>query len=114
VLTLDPLYPLEGGLEIYPALGTGPFGIRVGEYLSPDQRSEYRMWDDADITALFDKPNPPAVMISPGGDDSQDDELFAKLAESHGYTFVQLRAKNPLVNLWLPPRHAVAASTGTE
>jgi len=113
VLTLDPLYPLEGGLEIYPELATGPFGMRVGAYLSADHRREYRMWDDADVTALFDGANPPAVMISPGGDDAEDDTLFAKLAEQHNYSFVQLRAKNPLVNLWLPPRR-VAAAAGTE
>jgi hypothetical protein len=35
VLTLAPLYALEGGAAIYPAFATGPFAWRVAPLLDP-------------------------------------------------------------------------------
>jgi hypothetical protein len=102
VLTLDPIYALEGGLDIYPALATGPFGIRVGDYLSREQRSQYHMWGTAEVLELFEKHPPGAVLISPGSD-GDFEPLFIRLAKTHGYHEIEINQKNPSVQLWLRP-----------
>lgn len=38
VLTLSPLYAIEGGSEIYPEFSTGPFVYRIADKLSESQR----------------------------------------------------------------------------
>jgi hypothetical protein len=106
VLTLDPIYVLEGGLDIYPDLATGPFGIRVGDYLTPAQRAQYKMWGTDDLKRLFDSPSPPKVMISPGSDGDIED-LLTQLAKSHGYREVDVNTQKPgVIILWLPPATA--------
>jgi hypothetical protein len=102
VLTLDPLYVLEGGADIYPALATGCFGIRVGDYLTPAQRTQYKMWGSNEIRDLFAKSLPP-VMISPGSDGDYE-ALFINLAKANGYHEVDVNLTKPgVIILWLPP-----------
>jgi len=105
VLTIDPIYALEGGVDIYPAMATGPFGLRVGDLLSPALRVQYRMWGTSDIVRLFDE-HPPAAVLSSGGDDAGSEDLFIRLAQAHGYHAEQISpvsAKGTPVRLWLPP-----------
>jgi len=102
VLTLDPIYVLEGGVPIYPELATGPFGIRVGDYLTRQQRTTYKMWGRDDIRNLFDHHPPPAMMIS-AGSDGEIEALFIKQAESHGYRRVEVNKKNPSIVVWEAP-----------
>jgi hypothetical protein len=102
VLTLDPIYVLDGGGNVYPVLATGPFGIRVGDYLTERQRQEYRMWGTADIERMFAQNPPAGVLISPGSDNDIE-QLFERLAGGRGYKPTQINPKNPSVILWLPP-----------
>ncbi|MGA2232079.1 MAG: hypothetical protein ABSH22_14375 [Tepidisphaeraceae bacterium] len=103
VLTLDPIYVLEGGLDIYPQLATGPFGIRVGDYLTPAQRAQYKMWGTDDLKRLFEQTPPPKIMISPGSD-GDIEALLTQLAKSHGYREVDVNTQKPgVIILWLPP-----------
>jgi hypothetical protein len=111
VLTLDPIYVLEGGLDIYPATATGCFGMRVGDYLTPAQRSEFKMWGTDEVKNLFETDPPKAVMISPGSD-GDIEALFTRLAQSHGYRRVDVKAKNPAIILWVKSRAVSARSPG--
>ena len=43
VLTADPIYPLEGGRRIYPALAVGRFPVLVGRCMSPEERRRHRI-----------------------------------------------------------------------
>lgn len=103
VLTLDPIYALEGGAAIYPGVSTGPFGMRVGDYLSEKQRERFHMWGTNDIERLFSEHPPPAVLISPGSD-ADIEKLFTDEARDCGYQVIQVNAKNPAIQLWLPGR----------
>jgi hypothetical protein len=101
ILTLDPIYVLEGGRDIYPALGTGCFGMRVGDFLTADRRVQYRMWGTSDIEQLFAQRPPDAVMISPGSDQIFEN-LFVSEARAEGYKETDLHTKDPAIFLWVP------------
>jgi len=111
VLTLSPVFPLEGGLDIYNSLATGPFSWRVAPLLTQEKRREIGLLAYSDLeTALAGDP-PVAVMVgfeagnegfergSMGGLEVPLDDF----AREHGYTLVTLTT--PLigheVRLWL-------------
>ncbi|HUB25659.1 MAG TPA: hypothetical protein VL992_09525 [Tepidisphaeraceae bacterium] len=104
ILTLDPIYVLDGGGSVYPALATGPFGMRVGDYLTPEQREKFKMWGTDDIQRIFAENPSAGVLISPGSDNDIE-HLFEQLATQHGYKHRQINPKNPSIILWMPPRH---------
>ena len=62
VATLAPVYPLEGGLEVYPELATGPFAYRTADITAPELAKYYRMTSPTRIGALFDA-DPPAALL---------------------------------------------------
>jgi hypothetical protein len=82
VLTLAPLYPLEGGLEIYPALAAGPFAWRVAPLLSAAQRRAFAVVGSSDLDALVGTDAPVAVLT--GAEGGLEDALTG-YAQAHGY-----------------------------
>ncbi len=83
VATLAPIYPLEGGSEVYPELATGPFAYRTADITSPELAKYYRMVSPTRIGALFDADPPAAILVGFG------EALEAPLldyAKTHGYT----------------------------
>lgn len=82
VLTLTPLYPLEGGLEIYPALAAGPFAWRVAPLLSAEQRRAFNVVGSADLDALVGADAPAAVLT--GAEGNLEGALIG-YAQAHGY-----------------------------
>ncbi|UTG96290.1 hypothetical protein KEM44_09525 (plasmid) [Sinorhizobium meliloti] len=62
VATLSPIYPLEGQLEVYPELATGPFAYRTAEFTDQDLARWYRMTSPDQIAAMFDA-DPPAALL---------------------------------------------------
>lgn len=109
VLTLDPIYPLEGGLDIYPELATGRFAIRVGDYLTPQQRAAYRMWGTKDIDEVFTKDPPAAVFISPGSDAAIEPQMIAD-AIAHGYMPEDLK---PVGTVFVSPQVLKSRAAGS-
>jgi hypothetical protein len=62
VATLAPVYPLEGGVAVYPELATGPFAFRTADFTTPDLAGFYRMVSPAGLPGLFDS-DPPAAFL---------------------------------------------------
>jgi hypothetical protein len=57
VLTLAPIYPLEGGAEIYPEFCTGPFSWRIASFAGEHDRARYGLVGADDLeTYLAIKP----------------------------------------------------------
>ncbi|MBU0677123.1 MAG: hypothetical protein KJ626_03325 [Verrucomicrobia bacterium] len=62
VLTLAPLYPLEGGARIYEEFATGPFAWRTAEFLHEDTRRELRVIGPDDLTGLLQRDPPMSIL----------------------------------------------------
>ncbi|MDB5319757.1 MAG: hypothetical protein JWN40_1388 [Phycisphaerales bacterium] len=82
ILTLAPIFPLEGGADIYEALATGPFAMRAGARLNESNERLYKLMDEDDLPELFDR-HPPAGVLT-GLERGQDDPI-AIIARNHGY-----------------------------
>ncbi len=82
VATLAPIYPLEGGLDVYAELATGPFAYRTADMTSPELAKYYKMTSPSTIEALFEKDPPAAFLL--GFEDELEKPMRA-FAESHGY-----------------------------
>jgi hypothetical protein len=111
VLTLSPIFPLEGGLGIYNSLATGPFSWRVAPLLTEEQRREFGLLSYTDLETVLRNDPPAAIMVgfeagnegfelgSKGGLEAPLDDY----AQDHGYSPVILTT--PLmedeVRLWL-------------
>lgn len=100
VLTLAPLWVLEGGLQIYPEFATGPFAWRSAPFAPIEARQRLKLVGSADLEALLER-NPPAAILT-GVEDEQLERPLVAYAESRGYRS-QLLSKSRL--LWLPPEN---------
>ncbi|BDA82944.1 hypothetical protein Sa4125_04860 [Aureimonas sp. SA4125] len=82
VATLAPLYPLEGGLPVYPELATGIFAYRTAAITPPTLAKYYRMVSPAGIPAILDAEPPAAFLL---GFEQTLEKPFLDYALSHGY-----------------------------
>ncbi|TGQ42023.1 hypothetical protein [Mesorhizobium sp. M00.F.Ca.ET.216.01.1.1] len=82
VATLSPIYPLEGGLDVYPELATGPFAYRTADIAAPETARYYRMTSSAQVGALLDADSPAALLL--GFDQTLEQPLLA-YAKKNGY-----------------------------
>ncbi len=62
VLTLSPLYAIEGGSKIYPEFSAGPFVYRIADKLSDSQRRIAHGVGPAELKKLIES-NPPSAVI---------------------------------------------------
>lgn len=85
VATLNPVYPLEGGLDVYPELATGPFAYRVADMTEPDLLRHYRTTSPSGIEALLASDPPAALLL--GFDPVLEAPMLA-FAAAHGYRTV--------------------------
>jgi hypothetical protein len=100
VLTLAPLYPLEGGLPIYPTLATGSFAWRVAGLVDPARRTQLGLLDQAGLTQLWQSDPPRALLVGGEADDREAEQPLITLAQAQGYVPVEVLDKN---TLWLSP-----------
>jgi 4-amino-4-deoxy-L-arabinose transferase-like glycosyltransferase len=84
VATLAPLFPLEGGLSIYPELATGWFLYRVAPYLTDASRELPLGYviGPAQLPGLLESHSPSAVLAGFGG---QLENALTEFAERRGY-----------------------------
>lgn len=85
VATLNPIYPLEGGLAVYPELATGPFAYRVADLTAPELLAHYRTTSPDRIEALLEAEPPMALLL--GFDDALEAPM-ARFAAARGYRAV--------------------------
>lgn len=63
VATLAPLYPLEGGLPLYPELVTGPLVYRVGDIIPVEDRRYYARITSPRTVGTMMAARPPAAIL---------------------------------------------------
>lgn len=63
ILTLAPLYALEGGCDIYDEFSSGSFVYRVAEYLSPSERRLVHTVSPEELEELIAKSQPSAMIL---------------------------------------------------
>ncbi|WP_265518360.1 hypothetical protein [Nitratireductor luteus] len=86
VATLLPLYPLEGGLEVYPELATGPFAYRTADITPPELARFYRMTSPTTVGQILDADPPAALLL---GFDADLEASLLAYAERNGYARVE-------------------------
>jgi len=83
IATLAPIYPMEGGLAVYPALAAGPLVYRVGELIPQGDRKYYdRRISPETIERLLVKTPPAALLV---GLEGKLDAPLISYANTHGY-----------------------------
>lgn len=83
IATLAPLYPLEGGLSLYPELVTGPLVYRVGDIIPAEDRPYYaRVASPSTIGSMMAAHPPAAILV--GQEGALDQPLIA-YARDNGY-----------------------------
>ena len=97
VFTIAPLYPLEGGIQVYPSMATGAFAFRTGSLLSADQRQQYGIVSGEDFEAYLDQDLPEGIFT---GFDQVLEEQIIQYALSRGYTPQRLYKR---LTLWVRP-----------
>ncbi|MFY9852701.1 MAG: hypothetical protein WAK26_02340, partial [Terracidiphilus sp.] len=84
VLTLVPVYALEGGMDIYPEFATGSFAWRTASQLNDADRARYKMVSPADLDELL-RSDPPAGIIV-GAEPIQMEYPLVQYAKQHNYS----------------------------
>jgi hypothetical protein len=72
ILTLAPIFALEGGAGIYPQLATGPFQWRTAYLVSETDRRRFGVLGPADLDGLDDGRRPAAVMTGAEANEGED------------------------------------------
>ena len=100
VLTLAPIYPLEGGASIYPALVTGPMGWHVAPLLSGAQRQAQGLLGLDDLPAALAAEPPRAIYTGLHDNDTESEAPFLAYAQEHGYVPIAMPDD---ATLWVAP-----------
>jgi len=98
VLTLQPMLPLETGLDVYPFTANGPFSWRTSLLLTPQRRLEYDVTSPEELPALLREMPPDAIIVGleapNAGFERQDlgglERPFSEYAQENGYEAVTL------------------------
>jgi hypothetical protein len=98
VFTMEPIFPLEAGLDVDERVTTCRFGLRVAPLLDPRDREAYRMPTDLDIPAMI-RQRHAAVLIVKGTDGRIDRDSRNAAAEA-GYERISLQRRG---EVWRPP-----------
>jgi 4-amino-4-deoxy-L-arabinose transferase-like glycosyltransferase len=97
VLTLAPIYPLEGGASIYPEFATGPFAWRTASLLTPAERAALSLVSDQELEKFLENRPPGAILV---GFEHALEAPFNDYALAHKYHWVELGSET---GLWLHP-----------
>ncbi len=99
VLTFAPLFPMEGGLEIYEEFVTGPFAWRRAHLISENMRKNLRVLYEADLEEFL-RADPPAAILVGHEKRFGLEDAFIEYAETNGYAPVTLSNG---ATLWVAP-----------
>ena len=107
VLTFDPIVPLEGGLDICPALVTGGIAWRAEPFVAPADRDGLIMMGQDALSAKMEQMPPAAVFTTTrDGREGPDTPLIA-WARNHRFTPHPLQPRGKMldpITVWIPPR----------
>jgi hypothetical protein len=83
VITIAPIYPLEGGARIPAACAAGSFGWRVGALVAADARRRLRVATPRDVDELV-AASQPAVLLT-GSERPREEEPLLDYARHQGW-----------------------------
>jgi 4-amino-4-deoxy-L-arabinose transferase-like glycosyltransferase len=102
VLTIDPIFAQEGGLDVYPDFAVGRFPMLIGHLMSPAQRERFGIsWGEKLERILADRPpgaifcHHRSIIFVP---------MFEKYANDHGFrklTYATSSAPEDSFILWV-------------
>jgi 4-amino-4-deoxy-L-arabinose transferase-like glycosyltransferase len=95
VLTLAPIYALEGGADIYDLFAVGPFLWRSGSLLQPEDRRDLEVPSQQEFMTLLEKEPPGAILT---GFEEGLEAPWIDFARERGYDMVSLPGEKVL---WL-------------
>ena len=96
VLTLSPLFPLDGGARIYPQYATGPFAWRVADFLTGEQRATYQVMSKDELVVALERDPPAGILV---GLTKDAESFLLEYAQQSGYNPVKI---NDDLTLWVP------------
>jgi hypothetical protein len=89
VLTLAPIYPLEGGMDVYEPFATGPFAMRVAAMVPEDDEGPLHLLDEQDLGVVL-RQRPPAAAVA--GFEGPDDAALIRAGHAAGARLIWLRS----------------------
>jgi 4-amino-4-deoxy-L-arabinose transferase-like glycosyltransferase len=82
VLTLSPIFPLEGGLDIYREFAASPFAWRVAKFVKGDDRAKFMIVSEDELRDLLEKDPPRAIIV---GYNKRLDDIFRSYAKENNF-----------------------------
>jgi 4-amino-4-deoxy-L-arabinose transferase-like glycosyltransferase len=82
VLTLSPIYALEGGLPIYEQFASGPFAWRVSSFVPPGIHEALHIVSPENLEDVLTAKPPAGILV---GMEAELEGEFVAYAEAHGY-----------------------------
>lgn len=82
VLTLTPLFVLEGGGKIYKEFANNPFNWRTSHFVPKKTRNKFNIISPEELNAFLSRKPPYGVLI---GFEGEFDEIFLKYAMDNNY-----------------------------
>lgn len=101
VLTVSPLYAIEGSCRIYPQLSAGLFVYRIADNLTEDQRQITKTIGPASLKQMIEQ-NPPSAVIVGAEADSGFGDLEKTLLTAVGPDWPRKTFENNLVVYFRP------------
>jgi 4-amino-4-deoxy-L-arabinose transferase-like glycosyltransferase len=96
VLTLAPTLPLEGGLQIYPELATGPFALRAATMTTLEQQVANHLPPVGKLDGWLVGRPPRASLLRADRNDYADEKALADYVTATGFVPLPLRDKSTL------------------
>ncbi len=82
VLTLSPIYPMEGEARVYPAFATGPFAWRSAPLVDAEERAQFGLVAPNELERAVEDTPPVGVLV---GLEGELDAPLVAYARGHGY-----------------------------
>jgi len=87
ILSLIPIFPLEGGINIYPEMTAEPFACRGALLMPPAERPEHKMLGPDDLPELAASASPQGILV---GSECLLEETMSRFANASGYRALPL------------------------
>lgn len=100
VISLSPIYPLEGRAGVYKQFSTGPLAWRVAPLMSADLRTRIGVISSDDLDALWVQEPPRAIFTGLHDDDADVEAVLVEAAQRQGYIPIALPEEGVL---WVSP-----------
>ena len=99
MLTLAPIFPLEGRVDIYKEFATGPFMWRISDLVDKHDREALKVISADELEDYLDRERPAAILV---GFQKDLERPFILYAKKRGFK----KQNIPKYELWVWPSTA--------